>query len=78
LKEACVQQCAFQNLPPAVTNRRRIMPSYQFVCRSCEKRFDIFESVAEHDRHEETCPGCGSRDLRQDLEGIQVRTARKS
>ncbi|MEQ8230678.1 MAG: FmdB family zinc ribbon protein [Gammaproteobacteria bacterium] len=54
------------------------MPSYQFVCRSCEKRFDIFESVAEHDRHEETCPGCGSRDLRQDLEGIQVRTARKS
>ena len=54
------------------------MPSHQFVCQECANRFDVVESVAERERHRQQCPGCGSRDVHQNLSGIQVRTARKS
>jgi len=54
------------------------MPNYQFICQDCADRFDVVESVAERERQRQRCPGCGSREVRQNLHGIQVRTARKS
>jgi len=52
---------------------------YTFQCRKCNARFDIAESLAEHDKHREKCPECGSKALDRRIgEGVQVKTSRKS
>lgn len=54
------------------------MPNYEFVCKKCGHRFDVHESVAEHDLHKNKCPKCKSKRLEQQYGGIQVKTAKKS
>lgn len=54
------------------------MPNYEFVCKKCKHRFDVHESVAQHDLHKEKCPQCGSKKLQQQYSGIHVKTSRKS
>lgn len=54
------------------------MPNYEFVCKKCAHRFDIRESLAQHEKHKEKCPKCGSKSLQQQFAGIQVKTSRKS
>lgn len=51
---------------------------YAFKCRKCGEAFEVRESLAEHEKHRETCPKCKSRDLQQQFGSVQVKTARKS
>lgn len=51
---------------------------YAFQCRKCGERFHIKESLAEHERHREKCPKCGSKDVEQRLEPAFVATSKKS
>ena len=44
------------------------MPTYEFECRGCGKRFEILTSFHEHDKLRDeppACPGCGKRETRQ-------------
>jgi putative FmdB family regulatory protein len=44
------------------------MPTYEFECQDCQKRFEVTTSVHEHDRLKEeppTCPQCGRSRTRQ-------------
>lgn len=51
---------------------------YTFECRKCGERFQVRETLAEHERHEEKCRKCGSKDVEQRLEPVPVVTSKKS
>lgn len=44
------------------------MPTYEFVCRRCDRRFSLFTTVAG--RSKVSCPSCQSNDLRQVFKGM--------
>jgi putative FmdB family regulatory protein len=37
------------------------MPTYQYRCEKCGKKFERIEAVAEHEAKKPTCPKCGSK-----------------
>jgi len=51
---------------------------YSFRCQKCGKAFEISESLAEHEKHKEVCPKCGSKQVQQQFSSVQVKTAKKS
>lgn len=54
------------------------MPNYQFECKKCGHRFELTETIGDHDKHEEKCPECGSKDVAAVLTPVNVRTRKKS
>lgn len=54
------------------------MPTYEFKCKQCDHRFQLMESISEHDRHKEKCPQCKSGDIEVLISEVNVKTARKS
>jgi len=50
---------------------------YAFKCRKCGEAFEVTESLAEHEKHQEMCPKCKSNDLQQQID-VRVKTAKKS
>ncbi len=45
------------------------MPTYEFVCKGCSKRFSVFTTVSGRDRA--CCPECQGNDLQQIFKGVQ-------
>lgn len=39
------------------------MPTYEFRCADCRKRFDIFLTFSEYDGYKGQCPFCGSNNV---------------
>jgi len=55
------------------------MPTYEYRCDACNKKFSATMSVAEHDRKKPGCPKCKSaRKVRQTLSVFTAKTSRKS
>ena len=54
------------------------MPNYAFECGKCGERFDVTESLQEHDRHRDKCPKCGSKDVQPKLSTFYTKTSKKS
>jgi len=54
------------------------MPSYEYRCPKCSKKFTLILSIAEHDAKKAKCPKCGGRKLEQLITAFQVKTSRKS
>ncbi len=62
------------------------MPSYEYECLKCGKKFETMQTFEEHDRHEDhdrhqrlKCPQCGSTKVEQLVAAsIFVITAKKS
>lgn len=54
------------------------MPNYTFQCNQCGERFDVLESLQEHDQHREKCPKCGSKKVEQKPGSFFAQTAKKS
>jgi putative FmdB family regulatory protein len=54
------------------------MPNYSFQCNQCGERFEIRESVKQHDQHREKCPKCASGNVAQRYGGVYVKTSKKS
>lgn len=52
--------------------------TYVFKCLKCGETFELNESLAEHEKHRESCPKCNSREVQQQFGSVQVQTARKS
>ena len=40
---------------------QEVMPTYQYRCEKCGKRFERTETISEHERVEPQCPKCGSK-----------------
>lgn len=54
------------------------MPTYEYACNACGKKFSVTMSFAEHDRKKPACPKCKSRRVGQRFSAFYSKTSRKS
>ena len=54
------------------------MPSYEYRCPKCNKKFTLILSIGEHDAGKVKCPKCGGKKLGQLITTFQTKTSRKS
>ena len=54
------------------------MPTYEFECRKCLHRFNLVESISEHDKHREKCPKCASAEVQSLISAVNLKTSKKS
>jgi len=57
------------------------MPTYEFLCQKCKKRFELVWSLAQYDREmkrKPKCPKCGSTSVDRQISAVQVKTSKKS
>lgn len=54
------------------------MPVYEFVCRDCQKPFEIVRPMAEATAGGVTCPACGSTRVDRAYSHVYAKTSKKS
>jgi putative FmdB family regulatory protein len=54
------------------------MPTYEFKCGKCKKKFALAMSVADYDRKRPKCPKCGSLKVEQLIQPFFAVTSKKS
>lgn len=55
------------------------MPTYEFFCQKCEKRFQQTCSLEEYEHEKKKkCPKCGSSKVLRQISSFQVKTSKKS
>lgn len=48
------------------------MPTYDFVCNSCQKRFDVFMTFSEYGNQPVNCTHCESGDVRRRMTKVRI------
>lgn len=48
------------------------MPTYDFVCTTCEKRFDAFMTFSEYGNKPVICTHCGSDKVRRRMTKVRI------
>jgi putative FmdB family regulatory protein len=54
------------------------MPSYEYRCQDCRKRFEVFMTYAEYGAKTVACPHCGSSSVRRKIGRIRVARSTES
>ena len=54
------------------------MPTYEFVCEKCKKRFTLILSISEYEKKKMECPKCKSRKVKQQISSFQAVRSKKS
>jgi len=55
------------------------MPTYEFVCKKCKKKFSLIMPISEYEKKKKTqCPKCKSTDVKQQITSFQAVTSKKS
>ena len=58
------------------------MPTYEFQCEKCRKRFELIYSVADYERWMKRkkikCPKCASIRVMRQISAFEVKTSKKS
>lgn len=54
------------------------MPVYEFVCRDCQKAFEIMRPISEAQATDVKCPVCGSGHVDRTYSHVYARTSKKS
>ena len=54
------------------------MPVYSFECRDCHKKFEVVQTLSEHDTEKVKCPACESTHIDRVWSEVFVETSRKS
>ncbi|MBM3789002.1 MAG: zinc ribbon domain-containing protein [Acidobacteria bacterium] len=54
------------------------MPTYDYKCSKCRKKFSVIMSIAEYDQKKAKCPKCGSRQVEQVIQSFFAVTSKKS
>jgi len=54
------------------------MPTYEYLCSACGKKFSVAMTFSEHDKGRITCPACKSRKVTQRFSTVFTKTSRKS
>lgn len=65
----------------AKARERRVMPTYEFLCKKCGKSFEETCSVEAYERKKPKnlrCPKCGSSKVARQISAFEVKTSRKS
>ena len=53
------------------------MPVYEFVCRDCQKPFEVIRSISESATTPK-CPACGSALVERTYSHVYAQTSKKS
>lgn len=48
------------------------MPTYTYLCQSCQSRFEIYLSYAEYNQKQVKCPQCGSEQVQRRIGKIRI------
>jgi putative FmdB family regulatory protein len=54
------------------------MPTYQYRCEKCGKKFERTETISEHEAIKSKCPKCGSKKVSFVPGNVYVVTSKKS
>ena len=54
------------------------MPVYEYVCRDCEKAFEMSRPMAEASAANVKCPSCGSVRIERIYSSVYTKTSKKS
>lgn len=54
------------------------MPTYDYRCEKCHKRFSLVLTMKEHERRRITCPKCASRVVKQEIRPFFAITSHKA
>lgn len=54
------------------------MPSYDFKCEKCNKKFTLTLTISEHEKTKFRCPKCKSTRVKQQISSFQAITSSKS
>ena len=54
------------------------MPTYEYECQGCKKKFTIIKSISEHSKTKVSCPKCKSAKVKQSISVFITKTSRKS
>jgi putative FmdB family regulatory protein len=54
------------------------MPTYQYRCEKCGKKFERTETISEHEAMKSKCPKCGSKKVTFVPGNVYVVTSKKS
>jgi putative FmdB family regulatory protein len=48
------------------------MPTYDFICNSCNQRFDVFQTFSEYGKKAVNCTHCSSADVRRRMTKVRI------
>ena len=48
------------------------MPTYDFICNTCNQRFDVFMTFSEYGKKAVTCTHCNSKNVRRRMTKVRV------
>ena len=54
------------------------MPTYEYLCKKCNKVFVLIMSISEHEAKQQRCPKCRSTRMEQQMSTFQAKTSKKS
>jgi putative FmdB family regulatory protein len=54
------------------------MPQYEYLCKSCEKKFSTVLTIAEYEKSKVKCPKCGGTKVEQQWAAFFATTSKKS
>ena len=54
------------------------MPTYQFQCQECRKRFEVFFTYEEYGTHAVVCPNCESENIIRRIGRIRIAKSEES
>ena len=54
------------------------MPTYDFICEKCNKKFTLIISLSEYEKKKFRCPKCKSTRVKQQITSFQTVTSKKS
>ena len=54
------------------------MPTYDFICNTCEKRFDVFLTFSEYGKTSVACAHCGSERVRRRMTRVRIAKSEES
>jgi putative FmdB family regulatory protein len=55
-----------------------IMPTYEYLCLSCKKRFSVIMTIREYEKGKTKCPKCGKGRVKQQVTPFMAQTSKKS
>lgn len=54
------------------------MPTYEYECKDCNKKFTVILTISEHDKAKVPCPKCKGKRVVQRMSAFMTKTSRKS
>lgn len=54
------------------------MPTYDFICNSCEKRFEVFMTFSEYGKKAVHCAHCESGNVRRRMTKVRIAKSEES